>query len=97
MPEEKAINKVIYGGNTLMDITDTTATSDNVAAGLYFYTAAGVKTAGTLINGNNLEYGITDGSIPKAGIAKVGLAHAWDDLLPMMIFGEGEIGVGRVV
>lgn len=42
-----AINKVIYGGNTLIDITDTTATASNVASGLYFYGRDGVKTAGT--------------------------------------------------
>ena len=37
MPEERAINKVIYGGNTLMDITDTTATESDVASGESFY------------------------------------------------------------
>lgn len=42
-----AINKVIYGGNTLMDITDTTATASDVLSGAYFYTNAGVKTLGT--------------------------------------------------
>ena len=42
-----AINKVVYGGNTLIDITDTTATAEDVASGKYFYTNAGVKTAGT--------------------------------------------------
>ena len=42
-----ARNKVIYGGEVLMDITDTTATASDVASGKYFYTNAGVKTAGT--------------------------------------------------
>ena len=42
-----AVNKVIYGGNTLIDITDTTATASDVLAGSYFYTNAGVKTLGT--------------------------------------------------
>lgn len=42
-----AINKVIYGGNTLMDITDTTALADKVLSGFYFYGRDGVKTAGT--------------------------------------------------
>ena len=42
-----AINKVIYGGNTLIDITDTTATAADVASTKYFYTNAGVKTLGT--------------------------------------------------
>lgn len=27
------------------------------------------------VNGDNLEYGITDGSIPRVGIAKVGSAE----------------------
>lgn len=42
-----AINKVIYGGNTLMDITDTTAVADKVLASYYFYGRDGVKTQGT--------------------------------------------------
>lgn len=42
-----AINKVDFGGNTLIDITDTTALAADVLAGKYFYTAAGIKTAGT--------------------------------------------------
>lgn len=42
-----AINKVIYGGNTLIDITDTTAQADKVLTGYYFYGRDGVKTAGT--------------------------------------------------
>lgn len=41
-----AINKVIYGGTTLMDITDTTAEASNVDSSVYFYTNAGVKTQG---------------------------------------------------
>lgn len=42
-----AINKVIYGGVTLIDITDTTAVAADVQSGMYFYGNDGVKTAGT--------------------------------------------------
>ena len=42
-----AVNKVIYGGTTLIDITDTTAAAADVASGKYFYTNAGVKTQGS--------------------------------------------------
>ena len=43
-----AINKVQYGGNTLIDITDTTATESDVLAGQTFYKADGTKGVGTL-------------------------------------------------
>ena len=42
-----AINKVEYGNNTLIDITDTTATENDVASGKDFYLANGVKATGT--------------------------------------------------
>lgn len=91
------INKVVYGSTTLLDLTSDTITVSDVVSGVTFHLRDGSIGTGTVVNGDNLGYGFTDGSIPKVGIAKAGLAHAWDDLLPMMIFGEGEIGVGRVV
>ena len=42
-----AINKVIYGGTTLIDITDTTAVAAKVLDGYYFYGRDGVKTEGS--------------------------------------------------
>lgn len=42
-----AINKVIYGGNTLIDLTDATAVATDVLSGKYFYGRDGVKTEGT--------------------------------------------------
>ena len=58
-----------------IDISDTTLTADKALAGYYFYTAQGVKTEGTIVDGNNIGYGITDGTIPRIGIAKVGYAE----------------------
>ena len=49
-----AINRVDYNGSTLIDITDTTAAAGDVASGKYFYTAAGVKTAGTASGGGGI-------------------------------------------
>lgn len=59
-----AINKVIYGGNTLIDITDTTATAAGVQSGLYFYGRDGVKTLGTSTND-------ADTSDATAGVADI--------------------------
>ena len=43
----KVPNKIVYNGNTLIDITDTTAEPANVKAGLVFYDKAGVRQVGT--------------------------------------------------
>lgn len=56
-----AINKVIYNGNTLIDITNTTATASDVASGKYFYTAAGVRTQGTSSGGSGMNIQATTG------------------------------------
>lgn len=45
------VNKVIYGNTTLIDISDTTAESSDVAQGKYFYSANGEKTQGSAIQG----------------------------------------------
>ena len=98
MANNPYVNKVqLADGTSLIDISDTTATASNVVAGSYFYLADGSKVQGTIVNGNNLEYGYTDGSLPLVGIAKVDSAHVWDDQLQMMIFGTGIIGTGRLV
>lgn len=40
------ISKVIYGADTIIDITDTTAGATSVASGRYFYDSAGTKVEG---------------------------------------------------
>ena len=64
MPQDINLLNAIYSGvpavvlpkngggtATFTDVTDTTATAADVASGKYFYTAAGVRTAGTSSGG----------------------------------------------
>ena len=69
------INKVVYGNTTLLDLTSDTITVSDVVSGVTFHLRDGSIGTGTMVNGNNLEYGITDGTIPRAGIAKAGYAE----------------------
>lgn len=59
-----AINKVIYDGNTLIDISDTTAIASHVKSGDYFYGNDGVKTLGT----STLDSDTTDANALAAEI-----------------------------
>lgn len=45
------VNKVEYGGTTLIDITDTTADDADVAEGKVYYKASGLRSVGTASGG----------------------------------------------
>lgn len=44
----KTASKVVYGDTTIIDITDTTATEDDVAEGVVFYKADGTRSVGIM-------------------------------------------------
>ena len=43
-----AVNKVVYGNMTIMDISDTTATAADVLTGTTFYLRDGTKAQGSM-------------------------------------------------
>lgn len=47
MAENTTVNKVVINNETVIDITDTTATPDTVAQGQVFYKASGERAVGT--------------------------------------------------
>ena len=48
-----AINKVIYGNTTLIDLTSDTATQDKVLSGYTFHDASGTLRTGTASSGSS--------------------------------------------
>lgn len=65
------VNKVVYAGRTLIDLTDSTVTADTLAEGVVAYNAAGQRIVGTakfisagyaaLIDSNGLAFVDADG------------------------------------
>ena len=51
-------NKVIYGNQVLMDITDTSANPESVIEGEVFYSASGARSVGTLTNATTTTHGL---------------------------------------
>ena len=53
------------GSSTVKDVSDTTATAAGVAAGTYFYTAAGVRTEGTAMYGFKITINARNNDWPE--------------------------------
>lgn len=64
MATNENVNKVIYGNQTVMDITDTTAEESDVASGEVFYKANGARSVGTL-NKDSAVWGQITGDIDE--------------------------------
>ena len=64
MANNPNVNKVIYDGNTLIDITDTTAVEEDVDTGKVFYKASGARSVGTGSSGSGKMDLVTN---PTAG------------------------------
>lgn len=68
------VNKVIFGNQTLLDLTSDTVTPSVLMEGYTAHDKSGALIIGTIVDGNSLEYGLTDSTLPLVGVAKVGSA-----------------------
>ena len=57
MPNQ-TVNKVEFGNQTIMDITDTSANANDVIEGEVFYNAAGARTVGSLGDATTSTHGL---------------------------------------
>ena len=55
MANNQNVNKVEFGNDTIMDITDTTAQEADVAAGAVFYKASGARSVGTYDGSDKMD------------------------------------------
>lgn len=63
------ISKVVYGANTIIDITDTTATASDVLNNKYFYLSDGTKKQGTIAQGSEGVPVATKGAVSNHTIS----------------------------
>lgn len=63
-----AINKVVYDGTTLLDLTADTVTVGDVVSGVTFHLRDGTTGTGTIVDGDSMSFGAE----PLVGYAKVG-------------------------
>ena len=54
-----AYNKIIYGGKTLVDLSEDTVTPETLAEGATAHNAAGERIAGTMQAGEDLSDEVT--------------------------------------
>lgn len=64
-----AVNKVIYDGNTLIDLTSDTVSANDVLAGTTFHLPSGAPSVGTLAP--VMDVTVDDVSIVEDGVAKI--------------------------
>ena len=89
------VNKVVYGGQTVVDMTDATATADTVLAGYTAYGADGERIVGTASAGATLTVNAPAGAtvtVTKDGETKTKTAGADG----VAVFGGLETGVWTV-
>ena len=84
-------NKVIYGDQTLMDITDTTASSEDVLEGEVFYSANGARSVGALGDATTSTHGLMsmEDKVKLDNINEIQIDKTLDTSADIMSFHDG--------
>lgn len=73
----KPRNKIIYGNETLIDLTSDTATASDVASGKTFHLASGLQATGTLVASPSVATATTTGSTARTVSFAVSKEPSW--------------------
>lgn len=71
MANNQYVNKVELGDQTIIDISDTTATAADVVSGKKLYTASGESVNGSLVPGTITEVQANGTSVATSGVANI--------------------------
>ena len=95
-----AINKVIYGNNTLIDINDTTATESDVAQGVVFYKADGTRSVGTMAGSSSFVGMVVQGTnlTTEADVKAIyGASTSWTLISSVALASANVYGNGNIM
>lgn len=71
MADNQYVNRVKFGDQVVMDISDTTASASDVLSGKKLYTSSGAPATGTLVPGTITEVQANGTSVATSGIANI--------------------------
>lgn len=90
-------NIVIYDGNTIIDLTPTTAVESDVVAGKVFFKSDGAQAVGDILNGDWVEYGAGADTEPIVGLGLVGYMVLGDEGSASPVVGTGKVGQMKII
>ena len=111
MANNPTVNKVIYGNDTLIDLTEDDVTAEDVVAGKYFHAPSGARTVGTAtyagsptaggnaVKTNGILYGAVDSTSTSTAFTATisGLDSYYDGATVLLKNGKVTSGAGFTI